>query len=58
MPARGFSLIEALLMLIALAVFTMTLYAVVKKDYLTPRSPAAEEAAQTKETALDSPAHP
>ena len=45
-------------MLVALAVFTMTLYAVIKKDYLTPKLPAAEESAQAQETLPNSPAHP
>lgn len=41
---RGFSLIEAALMIVALVIFSMVLYAVIKKDYMKP-SPAPAKAA-------------
>jgi hypothetical protein len=40
-PNGGFSLIEALLMLSALLIFSMILYAVIKKDYFPPQVPTA-----------------
>lgn len=42
---HGFSLIEAALMIVALVIFSMVLYAVVKKDYFKPSPPPTKAAA-------------
>ena len=36
---HAFTIIESCLMIVALLVFSVILYSVVKKDYLTPTSP-------------------
>jgi hypothetical protein len=53
---RGFSLIEAALMIVALVIFSMVLYAVIKKDYLklppAPSKAAAPVAGEAPTPAL------
>ena len=44
---RGFTLIESVLMIVAIVVFGMVVFAVVKKDYLDPQAPAAPQAPLT-----------
>jgi Tfp pilus assembly protein PilV len=48
---RGFSLIEALLMIVTLLVFSIVVYAVIKKDYLQPQQPAAHTPAPAADQA-------
>jgi len=38
---QAFTIIESCLMILALIVFSVILYSVVKKDYLTPPSPGS-----------------
>jgi competence protein ComGC len=43
-PNRGFSLIEAIIMIVVLIIFSMLLYGVIKKDFLQNKPvPQAEQ---------------
>lgn len=39
---RGFSLVEAVIMIVVLVIFSMLLYGVIKKDFLEPSPPPQE----------------